>query len=242
MLNIVIPMAANIYFDSTDYFYPKPLIEVKGKPIIQLVVESLRSLSGPMRFIFILNRKDDSKFHLQDTLRLITENQCEVVLLEKQSRGAACSVLMAIQWIAGPDPVVVANGDQTFNFRLSDVIANFQKRNLAAGVICFDSVHPRWSYVRLDDQGLVIEAAEKRPLSRNAIAGFYYFKEGKEFVRLSMKHIEKGSEVDGQYYVAPILNEYVLENQPVGTYMIDNSRFRSYYSIQKIEEAQREAG
>ena len=57
-MNIVVPLAANLYFDSTEYYYPKPLIEVRGTPIIQLVVDSLKSLPSPKRFIFILNRKD----------------------------------------------------------------------------------------------------------------------------------------------------------------------------------------
>ncbi len=136
---------------------------------------------------------------------------------------------------------MIANGDQIFHLDLSVVIQDFKKRNLDAGVICFDSVHPRWSYVRQDAEGRVIEAAEKRPLSRNAIAGFYYFAQGQDFIRLAMKHIEKGCEVNGQYFVAPVLNEYVLEDKIVGTYQIPNHQCRSFYSIQKIEEAQREA-
>jgi dTDP-glucose pyrophosphorylase len=205
-----------------------------------LVVDCLKTLPNPKRFIFILNRKDDAKFHLRDTFRLITDGQCEFVCLEGPSKGAACSVLMAIAHLQNKYPVVVANGDQLFNIQLSTVVDDFKKRQLEAGVICFDSVHPRWSYVRLNDDGFVIEAAEKRPLTRHAVAGFYYFNEGEQFVRLAMKHIEKGAEVNGQYYVAPVLNEYVLEDRKVGIFQVDNSRCRTFYSIQKIEEAQRE--
>ena len=50
------------------------------------------------------------------------------------------------------------------------------------GVIVFDSVHPRWSFVRVDKAGFVIETAEKRPISRLATAGFYYFRRGADFV------------------------------------------------------------
>jgi len=240
MTNVVIPLAGNLFFDSTEYYYPKPLIEVHGTPIIQLVVDCLQTLDNPKKFIFVLNRKDDAKFHLRDTLRLITNGQCEFVTLEGPSKGAACSVLMAIEHLQNRDPVIVANGDQLINVQLATAVDDFKKRKLDAGVICFDSVHPRWSYVRLNDAGLVVEAAEKRPLTRNAIAGFYYFASGEDFVRLTMKNIEKGVEVNGQFYVAPVLNEYVLEDRKVGIYKVDNARFRTFYSIQKIEEAQRE--
>ncbi len=238
MINVVIPLAANLYFESTEYVYPKPLIEIKGAPIIQLVINSLKTLPAPIRFIFIVNRKDEARFHLSDTFRLLTNDACEVVFLEGQSKGATCSTLMAISHIQGKDQLVIANGDQVFNMQLSTVIEDFKNRRLDAGVICFDSVHPRWSYVRVNDKGDVIEAAEKRPISRHAIAGFYYFAEGDEFIRLGMKQIEKGSEVNGQYYVAPALNEFVLENKAIGIFQIDNTLCRTFYSIQKIEEAQ----
>jgi len=240
MTNIVIPLAANLFFDSTEYYYPKPLIEIRGTPIIQLVVDCLNTIDNPKRFIFVLNRKDDSKFHLRDTLRLVTNNQCEFVTVEGETKGAACSVLMAIQYLQGNDPMIVANGDQLVNMQLQTVVDDFKKRKLDAGVLCFDSVHPRWSYVRLNDDGFVIEAAEKRPLTRNAIAGFYYFAKGDDFLKMAMKSIEKGAEVNGSYYIAPVLNEYVLEDRKVGVYKIDNARYRTFYSIQKIEEAQRE--
>ncbi|MGZ3722561.1 MAG: glycosyltransferase family 2 protein, partial [Bdellovibrionales bacterium] len=209
MTNIVIPLAGNLFFDSTEYYYPKPLIEIRGTPIIQLVIDCLNTIDNPKRFIFVLNRKDDAKFHLRDTLRLVTNGQCEFVTVEGPTKGAACSVLMAISYLQGSNPVIVANGDQLVNMQLATVITDFTKRKLEAGVICFDSVHPRWSYVRLNDDGYVVEAAEKRPLTRNAVAGFYYFAKGDDFLRLAMKSIEKGSDVNGQFYVAPVLNEYV---------------------------------
>lgn len=240
MMNVVIPLAGNLFFDSTEYLYPKPLIEVRGTPIIQLVLDSLKSLPSPKRFIFIINKSDDDKFHLQDTFRLLTNGECEVVVLHGPTKGAACSVLMAIHLISGDDPVVIANGDQTFNFKLSTVTDDFKKRQLDAGVICFDSIHPRWSYIRADEDGQILEAAEKRPLSRNAIAGFYYFAKGSDFTRLAMSSIEKGSEINGAYFISPILNEYILEDRRVGFHQVDNSRCRSFYSVQKIEEAQRD--
>ena len=92
MINVVIPLAANLFFDSTEYYYPKPLIEVHGKPIIQLVLESLATLPDPKRFIFILNRKDDARFHLQDTLKLLTNQNCEIVLMDGQSKWSACYI------------------------------------------------------------------------------------------------------------------------------------------------------
>ncbi len=46
-------------------------------------------------------------------------------------------------------------------------------------MVTFESLHPRWSFVRRGGNGLVSEAAEKRVISRDAIAGFYYYRTGK---------------------------------------------------------------
>ncbi len=241
MTNVVIPLAANLFFDANEYFYPKPLIEVRGTPIIELVLKSLETLPNPKRYIFLVNRQDNAKFHLADTLKLLAgPAECEVLVLDGPTKGAACTVLMAIKWIGSNDPLIVANGDQVFKFPLTRAIESFKKQNVDAGVITFNSVHPRWSYVRLE-HGQVVEAVEKRPLSRNAIAGFYYFNQGSEFVRLTCKHIEKGRDVNGQFYVAPVLNEFVLEDKKIGAYTVPADQFQSFYSIQKIEEAQRDA-
>ena len=129
----------------------------------------------------------------------------------------------------------IANGDQIIDERLGDIVKQLDK-NYDAGVLSFETVHPRWSYVRLDEKGLITEAAEKRPLSNNAIAGFYYFKKGRDFVRAAMSSIKKDSNVNGIYYIAPTLNELVLEGKRLGVYKIDKTKYHTLYSPQKIQE------
>ncbi|HEY9702653.1 MAG TPA: hypothetical protein V6C58_09415, partial [Allocoleopsis sp.] len=82
----------------------------------------------------------------------------------------------------------------------------------------------------------VVETAEKKPISRNAIAGFYYFKHGKDFVSAAFKSIEKDANVNGLYFVAPTYNELVLENKHIGVTFIDSSVYHSFYSPAKIAE------
>ena len=43
-MNVLIPMAgAGSRFEKAGYTFPKPLIEVNGKPMIQIVVENLNA-------------------------------------------------------------------------------------------------------------------------------------------------------------------------------------------------------
>lgn len=236
MLNILIPMGGIGDFGSEEYRYPKPLIEVNGKPLIELVIAGLDHIKGEKRFIFIVNAADCQKYHLDNVLQLITDGRGIVIPLEKETAGAVCSALMAIDHIDNDDALMISNGDHIFDYDLNHAISEFESRGVDAGTVCFDSVHPKWSFVRLDQENKIIETAEKRPLSRNAIAGLYYFRHGSDFVRAAMKTIEKDASVNGHFYVAPTLNELVLEGKNLEIHAIPSSKYHNFYSPHKLRE------
>lgn len=237
MINILIPLGGkSTFFDIEEYPFPKPFVEINGKLMIELLIDSFASISEDHKFIFIVQQDDCRKFHLDNTLQLITNNKCEIVVLNNLTKGAACSALMAIDHIDTEDKLIVSNGDQVIDGDMNQILGFFEDKKSDAGVVCFESVHPKWSYVRLDENDGIVETAEKRPISKNAIAGFYFFRHGADFVKSAMKSIEKDSSIDGLYYVAPTLNEMVLDNKRLDLYKIDNSRYHSFYSPQKIKE------
>jgi dTDP-glucose pyrophosphorylase len=106
-------------------------------------------------------------------------------------------------------------------------VQDFQERNLDAGIVVFDDVHPRWSFVKLDASGFVIEAAEKRPISRHATTGLYWFARGADFVRAASAMLRKGASVDGHFYVTPVLNELILAQARIGVTPIDKAHYHS---------------
>lgn len=237
MINILLPLGGmSTFFDTDEYPFPKPLIEINGKLMIEMVIENYASLREPHRFIFIVQQEDCRKYHLDDTLKLLTDGNCEIVMLGNETKGAVCSALMAIDHIDDGDRLLISNGDQYIDVDMNEIFSFFGKRDSDGGVMCFRAVHPKWSYVRLDEEGMIIETAEKRPISHNAIAGFYYFRHGSDFVRAAMRSIEKDASVNEVYYIAPTLNELVLENKRLDVYRIDTRQYYSFYSPQKIKE------
>ena len=117
---------------------------------------------------------------------------------------------------------------------LDAIVAGFERRGLDAGVVVFEGVHPRWSYVRVDDAGFVIEASEKRPISRLATAGAYWFARGADFVECAMAMITKDAHVGGLFYVCPTLNEMVLRNRLVGIHRIERTAYLSLHDPQAL--------
>lgn len=240
MINILLPMAGkSIFFDNSNYVYPKPLIEVKGKPMVQRVIENLDTIGDDLNCIFAVNASDCKQFHIDDVLKLLTDDKAEIIRVDSDTAGAACTALLAIEAINNDDPLIISNADQCFDISLDRFVDDFRERDLDAGVICFDSVHPRWSYARTNEEGEIVEASEKRPISNQAIAGFFYFKHGKDFVQAAMKSIFKDASVNGRYYIAPVINEMVLDGKRLGISTVDNDKYHTFYSPQLLEEYNR---
>ena len=236
MINILIPMGGKSeFFDSPDYVYPRSLIEIHGKTMVQRIIENYSKFENK-HFIFVINQAESETYHLDSILKLLTESRCDIIKLNGQTKGAACSALMAIELINNDIPLIIANGDQVIEAPLAEITERFKMLSLDAAVLTFESIHPKWSFIRIDESNKVIEAAEKRPLSKNAIAGFYYFKNGNEFVSAAMQSIKKNVQINDGFYIAPVLNEIVLGGKKIGYHAIDSSRYHSFYSPAKIAE------
>lgn len=238
MINILIPLAGkNQFFSESEYPFPKPLIEFNGKTMIEHIIDNFSTIQKEKQFIFILNSEDCKKYHLDNVLNILTNHTCKIIKLDNETKGAACSAMMAVEYINNDTPLIISNADQLFDICLDEVINSFESSD--AGVITFESIHPRWSYVRLNSENKITETAEKRPISKSAIAGFYYFKNGKDFINSSSKMIKKDASVNGLYYIAPTLNEMVLENKTISIFQIENSKYHTFYTPQKIKEYER---
>lgn len=237
MINILVPMAGKSqHFQEQEFPFPMPLIEIGSKTMIEHVIENLSTVSDHVQFIFVINSNDCKKFYLDNTLKILTNGKCQIVQLDKETRGSACSALMAIDYVGNDTPLLIANSDQIFEDSISNLIAKFHSADADAGVVIFDSVHPRWSYIRLDEKNEVVETAEKRPISRHAIAGLYYFRKGLDFVEGAMRMIQKDESVNGNYFVSPILNQMILSGKTILTKKIQNERYFTFYTPSKIKE------
>jgi dTDP-glucose pyrophosphorylase len=240
MLTIIVPMAGgSAFYPETEHRYPKIFQEILGRPMIQVVVENLMKIDGEKRFIFIVNDSDVKKYKLDNVLNMLTNNNCDIVLQKASTKGAVCSLLLAVKLINHDNPILISNADQTIDHNLDRIMSYFYQTDVDGGVVCFDSVHPQWSYARVIDNHRLVETAEKEPISRNAIAGLYYFARGRDFVESAMNAIIKDRSHGGMYYTSSVLNEMILHNKNLRTYRIESGEYHSFYSPEKIKEFER---
>jgi len=216
-LTVLIPMAgAGSRFQQAGYTFPKPLIDVKGKPMIQLVVENLNIKAN---YVYVVQKEHREKYNLDTLLNLITPG-CKIVEVDGITEGAACTALLAKEYINKDTPLFFANSDQFVEWDSNEFLYKMNETNADGGIVSFRATHPKWSFAKIDEQGLVTEVAEKNPISDIATVGYYYWKKGSDFVKYAEDMIEKDIRVNNEFYVCPVFNQAIEDCKEIRTFDI----------------------
>ncbi len=211
-MKILIPMAgAGSRFAKEGYTFPKPLIDVAGKPMIQTVVENL---DFDCEYIFLVRREHIESFDgLLNTLEVITNGRFKYVVVDELTEGAACTALLAEKYIDTDEDLLIANSDQYIEYLSQNFISLKNITNVDGIVFTFNAVHPKWSFVRTNSRGYVIEVAEKKPISNIATCGIYWYRRGSDFVKYTKQMVDKNIRVNNEFYIAPVYNELINDNK-----------------------------
>ena len=212
-LNVLIPMAgAGSRFAQAGYTFPKPLIQVNDKPMIQVVVENL---GLDANFIFVVQKAHRQQFNLDTMLGLIAPN-CKIVEVDGMTEGAACTALLAKKFIDSDAPLFFANSDQYVEWDPVEFMYRMQETQADGGIVTFKATHPKWSFAKVcEETNCVTQVAEKNPISDNATVGYYYWKRGSDFVKYAEQMIEKDVRVNNEFYVCPVFNEAIEDGKEI---------------------------
>lgn len=226
ILNILIPMAGKgSRFAVEGYDLPKPLIDVNGIPMIQLVIENIKP-KIPHHFIFICLEDHVSKHNI-DKFLLSIEPTAKIVLVNQVTGGAAETAMLASQSVDQNMPLLIANSDQYLNFDINHYI-NFLEASLSdANIMTMNATGEKWSFIKKKGQ-LVSEVAEKKEISTEATVGIYFFKHGRDFFRYAKNMIEIKDKTLGEYYVAMVYNYLIRAGLAVDSYNVGNVEDRVY--------------
>lgn len=217
-LNVLIPMAgAGSRFAKVGYKLPKPLIDVNGKPMIQRVIDNLNIDAN---YTFIVQKSLYESHNLGTILPLIVPG-CKVIQTFGLTEGAACTTLLAKEFINNKKHLLIANCDQLVEWNSCDFMYSMLCDDADGGILTFDDNDPKWSYVRLGPDGYACEVAEKKVISNEATVGIYYWKHGSDYVRLAEQMISKNIRVNNEFYVCPVYNEAFVEGQRVKIFRAD---------------------
>jgi dTDP-glucose pyrophosphorylase/ketosteroid isomerase-like protein len=211
MIQIVVPMAGRgSRFANAGFTVPKPLIPVGGKPMIQWVIDNVRPTQSHC-FTFICLKEHLERYpEVPETLRSLCPG-CNIVTVNEVTEGAACTVLLAKEFIDNEDALMIANADQLVELDINTYLAEMDLQKADGLIMTFDASHPKWSYCRMNEQGTVSEVLEKQPVSNEATVGIYNFRRGADYVRAAERMIAANLRVNNEFYVAPTYNQLIEE-------------------------------
>lgn len=219
-MKVLIPMAGEgSRFAKEGYTFPKPLINVCGKPMIQLVVENL---DFDCEYIFLVRKSHVEKYiGLIDTLERITNGKFKYIVVDGLTEGAACTALLAEEFINNDEDLLIANSDQYIEYQAPNFNMLKNQTNCDAIVYTFNAVHPKWSFVKTNARGFITEVAEKKPISNIATCGIYWYRKGSDFVKYAKQMIDKDIRVNNEFYIAPVYNELVGDGKTLIPFYVD---------------------
>ena len=201
-------------FTAKGYTFPKPLIPIRNKPMLQWAVESLNMPWA--HHIFVCHQDDVRTYPMRQICAQLTPQQTLVV--EETRQGAATAVLRGLQDVFPPtENVLIANCDQWLQWDANE----FYRRTPGVdGLIpVFPSAHPKWSYAQVNEAGQVVAVAEKQPISPWATCGLYYWKTVRAFREAAQQMMaDPTKQVNGEWYVAPVYNELIARGGNVRLY------------------------
>lgn len=219
-MNIVIPMAGEgSRFVKAGYTTPKPFIDVKGRPMIERVMDNLATPEA--RFILIVRRS-----HLEGHKKIMDrlKRRYPVVLLtiDQLTEGTACTVLFARELINTDTPLLIANSDQLVDVDLGAYYEDARHRCLDGSILTFQDPFKdsKWSFARLDENNLVTEVREKVPISDIATVGIYLFSQGRTFVDAAIDMVVRNDRVGNEFYTCPVYNYAVKNGKTIGIFNI----------------------
>jgi len=219
MLNIVLPMAGRgSRFAEAGYELPKPLIPIHGVPMIKVVVDNLAP-KCEHRFIFIAQQEHIDKYDLTPKLKSYAKN-VEVIGINHITEGQVCTALLAKKFFDNDEPLMNANSDQFIDFDINEYLDDMNSRSLDGMIMTMKSQDPKWSYAKTDENGLVIETAEKKAISPDATVGIFNFKRGSDLVRSAEQMIADNIRVNNEFYTCPCYNYLIKEGRRIGIYPV----------------------
>ena len=219
---------------------PKPLLEVKGKPIMTHILQKIEEL--PVSEVLVVS---NDKFHDQFVeWQKNLESKLPVKIVNDGSKsnddrlGAIGDIKFVLDQEKLEEDFLVVSGDNLFNFSLKKMHEQFaEKKKIIIGAydVGFLNEAKKFGILELDKESKVVGFEEKpeSPVSTLASIGVYFFT--KETVSLIQKYLDEGHRADAPGYFI----SWLYKNAEVLGWVFHKKWF-DIGSFESLERAQKE--
>lgn len=220
-----------------EYKKPKPLINIKGKPMVAWAIGSLPFVNLPDRpaktefivapkdLVFICLEIHQEEHQIKERLEELFSPEIHVILIPEVTRGAVETALVAKDYMVADEDLIISDSDHYFDgTNLYQAI--LEKEEDTVGIIPVflpPDDEPKWSYSLFNDQQVVSAVGEKaiELVKKGAYAniGGYYFSSGKIFKDEAQAMIREGDLTGApgkkEFYVAPLYDRLIKKGMKI---------------------------
>lgn len=217
-MNIIIPMSGRgSRFTGEQYLFPKPILDVMGKPMIVRAVESL-DLDGKYHFVC---RENEFLEETKEAIKSIGVETSIIVIDEVTDGPASTALVVEPSLKNASDELIIANCDQIMEWSGSTFLLN--ARQYDGCLVTYHSDTDKNSYCEVSPKGKVIRVREKEVISNISSNGIHYWKRWSSFISSANAMISANDRApNGEFYIAPSYNYMISVGEEVGIYHVPN--------------------
>lgn len=221
-MTVIITMAGlGSRFRKVGYDCPKYMIEAKGKTLFEWSMDSLIGYNDYVsKYVFVVRKEDDTESFIKEQMKKYGIENIEVISIDYLTDGQATTCMMAIPYCNSDDAIMVYNIDtyvEPYEMKWEDISGD-------GHIPCFHADGDHWSFVKLDDNGKVVEVREKVRISDNCTLGAYYFSSAALYMQMYEEYYSNGDKLEkNEKYIAPLYN-YMIEKGMLVTISIVDAK------------------
>jgi dTDP-glucose pyrophosphorylase len=202
---------------------PKHLLKIEDKTLIELAIESL-DIDG--KYIFIVRKNEEVN---NDNLKIILRNikNCNIIEIDYVTEGPASSCYLVKDLLNENDELVISNCDQILEWSSNNFLSSSRDNNLDCSVLTYISDNPKNSFIKCDENNVVIEIQEKNPISNNALVGVHYFRKAKYFLESYEEIFKNNIRTNNEFYVSGVCNNLIKSHKVGHILLNDNEKYHS---------------
>lgn len=235
MLKIITPMVGKgLYQKTPDSFFPKILNEIKGKTIFEYSQCYQKNIEEKFDNIFVRPNFANKLYQIDNIIQRVVGDNAKFINVNDTTAGALCTCLLAAEYWEDEDEIIISSADQFLDINCQEIVNSFRKNNTDVGLISFSSIHPKWSYIKRDNFNSIIEVVEKKAVSNEALASFFYFKQSSLFFKLATSAILKSRSTNNMFYISACINEAILEGVNVSSTKIEANKYFNFYDFNAV--------
>lgn len=238
-LHIIMPMAGEgSRFRKEGWETPKPLIELKGKPLFMRAINSVSVNEIPLKYSFIVRQEHIDKYQID---KYIKEKlpEANIFSVKKTTRGAVETCLIAEPAINSDDAIIVMDCDLEFQsqeliYNINQILSQPSEKVNGGLLVSFNSNLPKYSYAEIDKNNIVKRTAEKEVISSHALCGAYFFSSAKSFLKAAHQLLNETNFNKPEFYVSLLYNYLLKDGETVKLCQME--KYCSYGTPEELKQ------